>query len=406
MIDKKWQTKKLEELISIKHGFAFKSEFFSNHGNYVLLTPGNFYESGGFRDICDQKKYYTGPFPQEYLLSHGSLLIVMTEQAPGLLGSAIIIPRSGKYLHNQRLGLVIIADPQTIYSEFLFHLFNSPLLRKPISETASGTKVRHTSPTRICEIFIDIPSLLEQERIAAILSKWDRAIDLTEQRITAKQERRTWLMQQLLSGKRRLQGFGKRWREVNIKELFEPVRRKNTIGATRVLTASGEHGLVDQTDYFNRSVAGDALENYFSLRRGEFAYNRSSMNGYPYGAIKRLDEYDDGVLSTLYICFKPASGDVFSDYYKHLFEGGVLNSQLRMIVQVGARAHGLLNVTVHDFFSLRVPCPPIEEQRKIAGVIDVAERELNLLHAQLDALRDQKKGLMQQLLTGKLRVKI
>jgi type I restriction enzyme S subunit len=130
------------------------------------------------------------------------------------------------------------------------------------------------------------------------------------------------------------------------------------------------------------------------------------MNGYPYGAIKRLDAYDEGVLSTLYLCFKMSSEICHSDFYKHLFEAGVLNVQLRKIVQVGARAHGLLNVTLHDFFALKLMCPPTEEQKAIASTIDVAERELDLHQAQLEALREQKKGLMQQLLTGKVRVKV
>jgi type I restriction enzyme S subunit len=101
-----------------------------------------------------------------------------------------------------------------------------------------------------------------------------------------------------------------------------------------------------------------------------------------------------------------SSDSCHSDFYKHLFEAGELNIQLRKIVQVGARAHGLLNVTLHDFFALKLMCPPIEEQKAIASTIDVAERELDLLHAQLDALREQKKGLMQQLLTGNIRVKV
>lgn len=128
------------------------------------------------------------------------------------------------------------------------------------------------------------------------------------------------------------------------------------------------------------------------------------MNGYPYGAIKRLDNHEEGVLSILYICFELISDNCYSDYYKHLFEGRYLDSQLRKIAQVGARAHGLLNVTLHDFFSMKVPCPPIEEQRRIADVIDIADRELALLRAQLDALREQRKGLMQKLLTGEVRV--
>lgn len=289
---------------------------------------------------------------------------------------------------------------------FLSMLINSDIGRRRVHEIAiDGTRQR-VSLTDFKKVRLPKPSKKEQDSIAATIDCWDRAIEITERLIAAKQERRIWLMQQLLSGRRRLPGFVSVWPGVQIRDIFKPVRRKNNKGVTHVLTASGEHGLVDQTEYFNRSVSGESLDGYYLLRRGEFAYNRSSMNGYPYGAIKRLDAYDEGVLSTLYLCFELSSEYCHSDFYKHLFEAGVLNEQLRKIVQVGARAHGLLNVTLHDFFALKLICPPIEEQKAIAATIDVAERELDLLRTQLDALREQKKGLMQQLLTGKVRVKV
>ena len=101
-----WRRSRLGDLLTIKHGYAFKSEYFSASGPFVLLTPGNFCESGGFRSKGDQEKYYTGDVPSEYILKRRDLLIAMTEQAPGLLGSSILVPEDDLYLHNQRLGLV------------------------------------------------------------------------------------------------------------------------------------------------------------------------------------------------------------------------------------------------------------------------------------------------------------
>ncbi len=215
-----WRSRKLSELIAIRHGFAFKSEFFSERGKYALLTPGHFNETGGFRDVGSSQKYYTGDFPKEYLLANGDLLVAMTEQAPGLLGSTIKVPEAAKYLHNQRLGLIQILDSNVVSKDFLFYLFNSALLRKPISETASGTKVRHTSPTRICDIKALFPKLYEQEQIAGVLTVCDHAIALTEGLIAAKEKRRKWLMQQLLTGKQRLKGFRNPWEEVHIRDIF------------------------------------------------------------------------------------------------------------------------------------------------------------------------------------------
>src|SRR5258708_3820466 len=103
VIPEDWNATPLAGLVAILHGFPFQSEYFSVHGKYRLTTPGHFHESGGFREIGDKQKYYSGPLPEGYLLAEGDLLVAMTEQADGLLGSAALIPISGTYLHNQRL---------------------------------------------------------------------------------------------------------------------------------------------------------------------------------------------------------------------------------------------------------------------------------------------------------------
>lgn len=266
---------------------------------------------------------------------------------------------------------------------------------------------------------IACPPIQEQKKIADILGEWDSAIFETEKLISLKKNLKKALCQQLLTGKRRFKEFIKSkefhetklgfipsdWRIIKFKEIFKRVTRKNDQGVDRVLTASGKHGLVDQLDYFHRSVSGDLI-GYYLLRRGEYAYNRSLMNGYPFGAIKRLDNYENGSLSTLYLCFALKDKAAKSDFYKHLFEAGLLNRQLRMITQMGARAHGLLNVTTSDFFELDVPLPNIQEQNRIAAVLDCVEYEIALLDQKLELLKHQKRGLMQKLLTGKIRVKI
>lgn len=104
MVPNGWKKTNLSGFINIKHGFAFKSEYFREAGNFILLTPGSFYETGGFRDQGIKTKYYDGDIPESYLLSKDELLVAMTEQAEGLLGSTLLVPKSGIYLHNQRLG--------------------------------------------------------------------------------------------------------------------------------------------------------------------------------------------------------------------------------------------------------------------------------------------------------------
>jgi type I restriction enzyme S subunit len=169
--DEGWTEKPLAELCDIKHGFAFDGAFFSTKGEFVLLTPGNFYESGGYRDRGERQKYYTGSIPLDYVLKEGDLLVAMTEQASGLLGSPVLVPESDMFLHNQRLGLVTGRPGVPWTNEFFFHVFNTHTVRKEIHDGASGVKVRHTSPRKIGEVVVRFPtSLSEQRAVAATLT--------------------------------------------------------------------------------------------------------------------------------------------------------------------------------------------------------------------------------------------
>lgn len=167
----------LGELIRVKHGFAFKSEYFSFEGKQIVLTPGNFYESGGFKSRGDKDRFYTGDYPKQYLLKKHDLIVAMTEQGEGLLGSAALIPCEDRYLHNQRLGLVEIISPEKIDKYFLYLVFNSDAIRAQISGSATGTKVKHTAPERIYRCKYSFPSLTLQRRITSIITAYDDLIE-------------------------------------------------------------------------------------------------------------------------------------------------------------------------------------------------------------------------------------
>lgn len=149
---------KLRELISVKHGWAFKGEFFSSVGEKIVLTPANFYESGGFKRTPGKEKYYLGSYPEEYLLNKGDLIVAMTEQSEGLLGSTGIVPYDGVYLHNQRIGL-ITAKSSNVDVRFINYLMRCPYVRWQIEASASGSKVKHTSPEKIGDVDVLIPPL-------------------------------------------------------------------------------------------------------------------------------------------------------------------------------------------------------------------------------------------------------
>lgn len=183
-----WRECKLGELLEIKHGYALLGKYFGDAGTHIVLTPGNFYDNGGFKSKGDKEKRYGGPIPLDYVLSKGDLLIAMTEQAEGLLGSCAIIPESNLYLHNQRLGLVKIRDSAETCDKWLFYIFNSSSVRQQIRATATGVKVRHTAPSRIGDVMVALPPLPIQRRIAGILSAYDELIDNNQRRIRLLEE--------------------------------------------------------------------------------------------------------------------------------------------------------------------------------------------------------------------------
>jgi len=202
-----WVDLLLGDVCNFKHGFAFKSEFFVDKSDFVLLTPGNFYEDGGYRNRGHKTKYYEGDFPTEYLLSKGDLLVAMTEQAAGLLGSSALVPENNTFLHNQRLGLVEI-NPEfenKISLNFLFHLFNTKYFRAKVQETATGLKVRHTSPKKMQVISIPLlMDLVEQEDIAQKLFEVkERVVELEaiyQKKISSIDELKKSILQKAFSG--------------------------------------------------------------------------------------------------------------------------------------------------------------------------------------------------------------
>jgi type I restriction enzyme S subunit len=179
----KFREMELGEALHIKHGYAFKGQFFSDAGTHIVLTPGNFNEEGGFRLRPGKDRYYSGSIPEDFILGEGDLIVAMTEQGPGLLGSSAIIPEDGHYLHNQRLGLVNHLDESLLEKRFLYYLFNTRPVRGQIIGSASGTKVRHTAPERIYRVKVRVPDVLFQGKIASILSAYDDLIENNRRRM-------------------------------------------------------------------------------------------------------------------------------------------------------------------------------------------------------------------------------
>lgn len=259
----------------------------------------------------------------------------------------------------------------------------------------------------VCEkIPVLLPPKKEQNRLSELFTTWDTAIEKQSELIAKLKLRKRALMQQLLTGKNRLPGFSGEWKRKKLGDIAERVTRKNEEDNKNVVTISAQRGFVIQTDFFNKSVASETLDNYYLIHKDEFCYNKSYSNGYPMGAIKRLTAFDKAVVTTLYICFKLKNLSTINiDFLEQYCESGIFNKELVKIANEGGRAHGLLNVTPADFFNMHMRIPSIEEQNAIANVLVNADKEIALANEKLASLQSQKRGLMQQLLTGKKRIK-
>lgn len=199
----------------------------------------------------------------------------------------------------------------------------------------------------------------------------------------------------------RFKGFTDDWEQRKLGEISERILRKNSdLQSLLPLTISAQDGLVDQTIYFNKQVASKQLKNYLLLYNGDFAYNKSYSVGYPYGAIKRLDKYKQGVLSTLYIAFKPTN--INSDFLQHYYDTDKWYREIYRNAAEGARNHGLLNISANDFFNSKLITPSDnDEQLKIAKIINVFNRLITLQQRKLDLLKQLKKGLLQKMFADK-----
>ena len=303
-------------------------------------------------------------------------------------------------------------------NDFYEHYFKTNCWHKYLQHV-SNSGARHDRMNITNDDFMAMPvpilSPEEQQKIADCLSSIDELINLREQRLTVLKQHKKGLMQQLFPSHNDLQASKqaivypklrfpqfkdcKGWRVVKLGNVFKRITLKNKENNQNVLTISAQYGLISQLDFFNKSIAAKNITGYYLLHKGDFAYNKSYSNGYPWGAIKPLKLYDKGVVSTLYICFRLQELYLeYSSFFEHYFETGLQNPEISQIAQEGARNHGLLNVSVQDFFeNISICLPSSKEQQAIADCLSSLDRLIDEEKEQIGRLKDHKKGLMQQL---------
>jgi len=318
---------------------------------------------------------------------------------------------SGKFNVNNHAHLIQGTD--RCLTRWIYYFYTHTSLQTHITRQGAG-RFKLTQDA-LLKLPILVPPVREQEIVIEILSQWDMAIEQTKKLITAKVIRKRGLMQQLLTGKKRFAEFGKDngahltkfgampndWAYVSIEDIAHEVSTKNGNGKKlTVLSCSKHRGLVRSLEYFGKQVFSEDTSTYKVVKRNQFAY---ATNHIEEGSIGYQNICDEALISPMYTVFETCSSvdDSFfykllkTELYRHIFE-----------VNTSASVDRRGSLRWKEFSKIKVALPSLEEQRRIAAVIETCDQEIELLRKQLAALKRQKRGLMQKLLTGQIRVKV
>ena len=345
-----WEQRKLGEIAVFSKGVGYSKNDLCEEGTPIILY-GRLYT-----------KYETCIFDVDTFVK---------EKAGGVYskGGEVIVPASGETAEDISIASVVvkpgillggdlnIVSPTAEYdSAFLALTISSGATHKYLSSLAQGKSVVHLHNADIQSVSAKFPTKREQEKIHLLFGKIDTLITLHQRKYEKLVNIKKSMLDKMFPKNGasvpeiRFKGFTDPWEQRKLGDAFERVVRKNTNNESRLpLTISAQDGLVDQITYFNNRVASRDVSNYYLVYNGEFAYNKSTSDGYPFGAVKRLDWYEKGVLSTLYIVFalKHLEKDD-SDFMTVFYDTDRWHRGVAERAAEGARNHGLLNISADD----------------------------------------------------------
>ena len=339
-------------------------------------------------DIKAYKIIHTNDFAYNPARINVGSIAMYTGEKPCMISSLYVCFKTTKEVNN----------------EWLMQLLKTPKMNYYYNVNGEGGVRVYLFYPNFARIRMSIPKIEEQKKIAKLLNLIDERIATQNKIIEDLKKLKSAIVEKVFCSPNqeypmcRIEGFEQALSTYKMSDFSSRIATKNKDSkCSLVLTIAAQYGLVNQESFFNKSVASDNLTGYYLLHKGEFAYNRSYSAGYDWGAVKRLDNYDEGVLSTLYICFKINETIVDSDYLAYYFESTKWHRGLSDIAGEGARNHGLLNVSMADYFNTKHRFPVIEEQKAIAKILNAItekERKATLLG---ECYQKQKQYLLRQM---------
>lgn len=395
-LPKGWEIVTLDTVVSeLAVGVSVNGEDRPAEANEVGVLRLNAVSNGRF--LPNENKF-VGPDERGRVAVSPRQRDVLVSRASGSLeqvGACVYVESNYPNLFLPDLLWRLTTDHNENCSRWLHYALSSPFGRRAIVAKVAGSNGTHKiSQTNFRGISVLRPPLAEQKRIAAILSTWDRAIELTENLIAAKQQRKDALMQRLLTGKVRLPGFrDTHWKACELGDVASnSARRIGTTTPPPVYSVTNSVGMVPMDE----SVVGASIDRYKAVAKYDFAYNPMRIN---VGSIAMWEGDDEVLVSPDYVVFRCAP-DLDPEFLNHYRT----SHQWDQFVTKAGGGSVRVRIYFSDLAELPLKLPPVEEQKAIAAVLNTQDREIGLLQKKLDALRRQKKGLMQQLLTGKVRV--
>jgi len=304
-------------------------------------------------------------------------------------------------------GWLLIRDTNSTFDlTFLCHLLGTPQMLDQYRSLAAGSTVNNLNKELVGNTVVTIPKINEQRVLGQYLERLDNLITLHQRKYDKLTNVKKSMLEKMFpkNGSNvpeiRFKGFSDAWEQRKLGEIVERVVRKNTNNESSLpLTISAQYGLVDQITYFNNRVASRDVSNYYLVLNGEFAYNKSTSDGFPFGAVKRLDLYEKGVLSTLYIVFSIKNqSEIDSDFLTVFFDTDRWHKGVAERAAEGARNHGLLNISADDFLDIDILLPrKKEEQVAIGSYLRNLDNLITLHQRELEKLKNLKKACLEKM---------
>ena len=294
-----------------------------------------------------------------------------------------------------------------INADFIFYHTLSRTFRRKLEIDMTGSAGQKRVQTdSLANYEIAVPYIQEQQNIAAVLMTQDKIIELKEKLLAEKQHQKKYLMQQLLTGKKRLPGFSGEWKIQPLWKISNKQKKKNSgFQYSLVLSNSAVHGIVSQDQEFDKEIANEErIDGYYIVEPGAFVYNPRISVSAPCGPININETGKTGIMSPLYTVFCISSTEVSTKFLKYYFQSSCWYRYIKGVANYGAR-HDRISISDGDFFNMPIALPLKEEQIAIAEVLATADHEIDLLQKNIEQEKEKKKALMQLLLTGIVRVK-